>query len=55
MKTAIIYSVIVALSFFSCTEKDSQNQTEILWDKWGVPHVYAADEAEMYHAFGWVL
>lgn len=53
MKTAIIYSVIVALSFFSCTEKDSQNQTEILWDKWGVPHVYAADEAEMYHAFGW--
>lgn len=28
-------------------------QTEILWDRWGVPHIYAKNEAEMAYAFGW--
>ena len=27
--------------------------TEILWDTWGVPHVYAPDDAEAFRAFGW--
>lgn len=28
-------------------------QTEILWDTWGVPHIYAPTEADLYYAFGW--
>ncbi len=28
-------------------------KTEILWDKYGVPHIYARNSAEMYYAFGW--
>ena len=28
-------------------------QTEILWDSWGVPHIYAADTPGLFHAFGW--
>ncbi|MDQ3292586.1 MAG: acylase [Bacteroidota bacterium] len=27
--------------------------TEILWDKYGVPHVYGRTIPEMYYAFGW--
>lgn len=28
-------------------------QTEILWDTWGVPHVYGATADDLFHAFGW--
>ena len=27
--------------------------TEILWDNYGVPHIYANTNKEMYYAFGW--
>ena len=27
--------------------------TEILWDTWGVPHIYAPDEPSLFYAFGW--
>jgi acyl-homoserine-lactone acylase len=26
---------------------------EILWDVWGVPHIFADDVASLFHAFGW--
>ena len=26
---------------------------EILWDDWGVPHVFAATDADLFYAFGW--
>lgn len=28
-------------------------QTEILWDQYGVPHIYAATREAMFHAHGW--
>lgn len=28
-------------------------QTEILWDSWGVPHIYARSGEELHYAFGW--
>lgn len=27
--------------------------TEILWDRWGVPHIYAEDTRDLLRAFGW--
>src|SRR5258707_5768073 len=30
-----------------------QSNTEIIWDTYGVPHVYAGSLTEMYYAFGW--
>ena len=27
--------------------------TEILWDKWGVPHIYGANDAELFRGFGY--
>jgi acyl-homoserine-lactone acylase len=29
------------------------NRAEILWDTWGVPHVYAADAQGLFYGFGW--
>ena len=28
-------------------------KTEILWDRYGVPHIYAADRESMFYAHGW--
>ncbi|MCG8441639.1 MAG: penicillin acylase family protein, partial [Caulobacterales bacterium] len=28
-------------------------QREILWDSYGVPHVYADEEAAVFHGYGW--
>ena len=27
--------------------------TEILWDTWGVPHIFAPDNESLFYAFGW--
>jgi len=29
------------------------HSAEILWDCWGVPHIYATDENNLYFSFGW--
>ncbi|MDJ0601981.1 MAG: acylase [Crocosphaera sp.] len=31
----------------------SKNPSEILWDTWGVPHIYADNNANLFKAFGW--
>ncbi|HYD81472.1 MAG TPA: acylase [Paucimonas sp.] len=28
-------------------------KADILWDTWGVPHIFASDERNLFHAFGW--
>ncbi len=28
-------------------------KTEVLWDTYGVPHVFAGNTADMYYGFGW--
>ena len=32
----------------------AQAPVEVLWDTWGVPHVFAADAADLAYGFGWV-
>jgi hypothetical protein len=52
----ILFVMLLALSLGShCSTPNEQQytQTEILWDSWGVPHIYAATEADLYYAFGW--
>lgn len=31
----------------------SQRSPEILWDRWGIPHIYAANATGAFRAFGW--
>src|SRR6266496_2550886 len=48
-KTGLLF-----LLFFPCLQLAGQNErTEILWDHYGVPHIYAKTNQEMYYAFGW--
>jgi acyl-homoserine-lactone acylase len=32
---------------------DAAEQTEILWDRYGVPHIYAPSDEALFHASGW--
>ena len=47
----LIMAVLVAA--FSACSREKAEATEILWDTWGVPHVFASNEKELFHAFGW--
>ena len=48
--------LLVALAPACSTGSDPQlpgaGKADILWDEWGVPHIYAGDEASLFRAFG---
>ncbi|MCT0252585.1 acylase [Synechocystis sp. CS-94] len=31
----------------------ANDKTEILWDSWGIPHIFAPNETQLMEAFGW--
>lgn len=49
-------AVLVAcflVSLAGCSPSSAPERTEILWDTWGVPHVYGTDGDSLMYAFGW--
>ena len=52
-----VASVTIALLCFaqpfSSAQSSAAGATEILWDRYGVPHIYAADRESMFYAHGW--
>lgn len=50
-KVKIAFAVIIIL--FSVSKAQSQSKTEIIWDNYGVPHIYGRTTEEMYYAYGW--
>ncbi len=48
---------ILFLILLSCTiafsQQKSKSETEILWDTYGVPHIFSNNEFDLYKAFGW--
>ena len=36
-----------------CVKTSAQQKPEILWDKFGVPHIFSNTPEEQYYAFGW--
>jgi len=44
--------LFVVLFIGSCSQ-DQKKDTEITWDSWGVPHIYAPDEEQLFYAQGW--
>src|SRR5215207_7446562 len=54
-----LVGVVVVGLLLGCRSKGSNGvtpppaQTEILWDTWGVPHIYGRTTAELFRAVGW--
>ena len=44
--------MVLALAAAACGPPD-RGPTEILWDRWGVPHIHAPEPGELFRAFGW--
>ena len=44
--------IVIVISISSCNNK-KENVTEIIWDKWGVPHIYAQNDSDAFYANGW--
>ena len=61
--------LLCIVSFLSCAKKvadtnaaviapetiisSPERTTEILWDEWGVPHIYAKNNADLFYSAGW--
>jgi acyl-homoserine-lactone acylase len=53
MKRALTIVLLLLLQAFSGAKTvASAQQTEILWDTWGVPHIFAKNDAGAFYAFG---
>ena len=58
LRRSLIMSVIVCVLLSVCSFSPRSwaqevERTEILWDVWGVPHIYAKSEEDLFYAFGW--
>ena len=47
---AFILVILILISNLGFSQKP---RAEILWDHYGIPHIYASSTADMYYAFGW--
>lgn len=52
MKKYLSIIVFILIYSFVCLNAKAQT-SEIKWDKWGVPHIEAGNEADVYYGFGW--
>ncbi|WP_224482851.1 acylase [Robertkochia aurantiaca] len=55
MKKLFIFSfgIITLLCFSGALFGQNDKSTHIIWDEWGVPHIYAQDFEELFYAQGW--
>lgn len=45
----LVFSMVIGL----CNPVFAKTSTELLWDTYGVPHIYAKDSPSLFKAFGW--
>ncbi len=51
LKSTVLFCLVLSTGIMSCSS--DFKRTEILWDNYGVPHIYARNAQEMYYSFGW--
>lgn len=49
----LIFSLILMLAMGNHVRASPPVVTELLWDTYGVPHIYGKDVKSLFHAFGW--
>ena len=47
---AVLVIVLIGLTFRTLA---AEKKSDILWDKYGVPHIFATDRESMFYAHGW--
>ena len=52
-RTISALALVLCLSSVSTVSTQSTMSTEILWDRYGVPHIFAPDAEMLFYAFGW--
>lgn len=50
---SLIFGFVFALLTGTYSPAAELKNTEILWDTYGVPHIYGKDVKSLFHAFGW--
>ena len=54
LRVSALKKIVLVVGLALCSQNAlASDVTEILWDEWGVPHVYAKNEAEMFYGLGW--
>lgn len=53
IRIRIKVSLVLVLLILSVQSRSQDAPTEILWDHYGVPHIFANTTQEMYYAYGW--
>ncbi|MGD2294272.1 MAG: acylase [Candidatus Aminicenantes bacterium] len=48
---SLVFFILIVIQG-ACVWKES-GQTEILWDTWGVPHIFAENTEGVFYGFGW--
>jgi acyl-homoserine-lactone acylase len=59
MRKRLIGALLLTLSVTACSTgtdpspETTPDTTEILWDEWGVPHIFAHDSETLFYSLGW--
>ena len=54
MHNRILIALLLAVLVAACGPSgETLDSTEILWDEWGVPHIFATDDESMFYSLGW--
>jgi acyl-homoserine-lactone acylase len=51
---AVVAAACFVLPAVAQKPYETMKGTEVLWDKWGVPHVFAKSLPDMFYCYGWV-
>src|SRR3982750_3043982 len=49
----LVVLIFIALNISPMQAEALPEHPEILWDTWGVPHIYAPTNEGLFYAFGW--
>jgi acyl-homoserine-lactone acylase len=53
LRLLLLFSLVFTLLTGIHSLAAESKKTEILWDTYGVPHIYSQNSKELFHAFGW--
>ena len=54
IKTKYLNRILLLVVLFVCgCNSSNKYQAEILWDRYGVPHIFAHEYDKLFYSFGW--